>query len=77
MSWVEKIEKLISGGGMSIRYSRVHPEKLIQSFIYLGFIINSKDMTSKLTEEEKKHLTFAPNILKNQTHNTICSTGHW
>ena len=36
----------------------IHPEKLvlkpIQNLIYLGFLINSKDMTLKLIEEKKK-----------------------
>ena len=35
----------------------IHPEKSVlkppQNLIYLGFIINSKDMTLKLTEERK------------------------
>ena len=60
----------------------IHPEKSVlkptQNLIYLGFIINSKDMTLTLTEEKKqKIITFVPNFLKNETHNTICSTGHW
>ena len=38
------------------------------SLIHLGFIINSKDMTLKLTEEKKnkKFMTIIPNLLKNQ-----------
>ena len=36
----------------------IHPEKSVltptQNLIYLGFIINSKDMTLKLTEEKKQ-----------------------
>ena len=36
----------------------IHPEKSVlkptQKLIYLGFIINSKDMTLKLTEEKKQ-----------------------
>ena len=38
----------------------IHPEKLvlkpIQNLIYLGFIINSKDMTLKLIEEKKQKI---------------------
>ena len=36
----------------------IHPEKSVlkptQNLIYLGFFINSKDMTLKLTEEKKQ-----------------------
>ena len=48
----------------------IHPEKSVlkptQSLIYLGFIINSKDVTFRLTEEKKnkKCLTFVPNFFK-------------
>ena len=38
----------------------IHPEKSVlkptQNLIYLGFIINSKDMTLKLTEEKKQNI---------------------
>ena len=49
----------------------IHPEKSVlkhtQNLIYLDFIINSKDVTLKLTEEKnKKIMTFVPNFLKNQ-----------
>ena len=47
----------------------IHPAKSvlkpIQNLIYLGFIINSKDMTLTLIEE-KKIMTFLPNFLKKQ-----------
>ena len=49
--------------------STTHPEKSvlkpIQNLIYLGFIINSKDMTLTLIEEEKI-MTFLSNFLKKQ-----------
>ena len=48
----------------------IYPEKsvlLTQDLMYLGFIINSRDMTLKLTEEKKqKNYDFIPNLLKNQ-----------
>ena len=49
----------------------IHSEKPVlkptQNLTYLGFIINSKDMTLKLTEQKKKKfMNFVPNPLKNQ-----------
>ena len=59
----------------------IHPEKSVlkptQNLIYLSFIINSKDMTLKLTEERKKIMTLYQTFWKIKTHNTICSTGIW
>ena len=57
----------------------IHPEKSVlkptQNLIYLGFIVNSKDITLTLTED-KKQKNLRP-LYQIKTHNTICSTGRW
>ena len=61
----------LQGGSYESRLKNVNDTIImlpLLSLIHLGFIINSKDMTLKLTEEKKnkKFMTIIPNLLKNQ-----------